>query len=507
MIKDYFKVKKKDIEELINIVVALAAEKNANHLLESILTYARSITGADAGTLYIKTEEALVFKIMQNDTMGIYRGGKGEAIDLPPVPLTLGNVSSYVALTGEIINIADVYECEQFDFSGPKKYDALTGYRTCSMLVVPMVNHEDEIIGVMQLINAKNREGDIIPFNPFYEKVVASLASLAAVTLTRIRFIEDIENLLVSFVRVMAAAVDALTPYNATQSRRVAEMAEAFARYLNEVELEGYGKGYFDDEKIKQLVMAAWLHDIGKIAVSLPVMNKPSRLGEHYDLVMQRLDYIRAKTEAGFYLREIAALQAGKKEEEEELKKEREASINAVEKARETIRKANDPATVVDEELADEIRKIASMTYEAPDGSIKNWLTDLEKEELTVPRGTLTAGERQIIESHVEMTEKLLKKIPFPRRLEKIPHIAATHHECLNGKGYPRGLKGDEIPLEGRILALLDIFEALTAEDRPYKKSMPPGQAVKTLGFMVEEGRLDAELYEHFCRSRIWEKL
>lgn len=223
------------VEDLLSIGIALSAEKDHNRLLERILAGARKITNADAGTLYLCEKDRLVFKIMHNKTMNSFKGGRGEPIDIPPVKLVKENVSAFVALTGKTVNIPDVYNAEGFDFSGPRKYDKITGYRTRSMLVVPMENHESQIIGVLQLINAvKGGTGEIIPFDPAHQRVIESLASQAAIALTNAKLISDIEQLFDSFVQTITTAIDARTPYNANHSRRVALLAGELARAINQ---------------------------------------------------------------------------------------------------------------------------------------------------------------------------------------------------------------------------------------------------------------------------------
>jgi HD-GYP domain-containing protein (c-di-GMP phosphodiesterase class II) len=267
-------------ENLLNIGIALSAEKNHDHLLEMILSEARNITNCDAGTLYLKQDNQLVFKIIQNGSLNLQQGGSGEDIHLPPVPLRKENVSAYVAMSGQSVNVSDVYTYDGFDFSGPRNYDKITGYRTKSMLVLPMENHEGEIIGVLQLINCLEEDKHTVCAFPSYcQKVVEALASQAAIAITNAELIRDIENLFYSFVEVMAAAIDARTPYNANHTRRVAMLARVTAEAINRSAGERWTSEHFNSERLEQLTMAGWLHDIAKIATPLTVMNKATRLG------------------------------------------------------------------------------------------------------------------------------------------------------------------------------------------------------------------------------------
>ena len=496
------------VEDLLSIGIALSAEKDHNRLLERILAGARKITNADAGTLYLCEKDRLLFKIMHNKTMNTYKGGKGEPIDIPPVKMVKENVSSFVALTGKTVNIPDVYNAEGFDFSGPRNYDKITGYRTRSMLVVPMENHESQIIGVLQLINAVAAgTGEIIPFESSHQRVIEALASQAAIALTNAKLISDIEQLFDSFVQTITTAIDARTPYNANHSRRVALLAGELARAINQSG-EGAWQGVeFSQERLEQLVMAGWLHDIGKVATPLEVMNKATRLDSRLELVLQRFEYIYQISATDWFRERFTLLGCGAVPALEELDERCRREMGEIDEARAIIIKANDPSTFIDDQLAGKLADIASRTYLDKTGSRKPFLSREELDALTVKKGTLTDKERGVMEDHVIITARMLEKIPFIRKYARVPEFSSMHHEHLDGKGYPNGLTGDSIPLEARILALVDVYDALTAGDRPYKKAMPVEDALRILGFMVKDGKLDAGLYELFKSGRIWERV
>ncbi|HPF20022.1 MAG TPA: HD domain-containing phosphohydrolase [Syntrophomonas sp.] len=497
------------IEEILNIGIALSMEKDHDRLLEMIVYEARRITNADGGTLYLRDGDLLVFKIIQNQTLHTFKGGKGEPIDLPPVPMRLENVSAYAALRNERINIPDVYAAAGFDFSGPKNYDQITGYRTVSMLVTPLENHEGEVIGVLQLINALDENNQPIPFSPVYEKVISSLASQAAISLTNQQLIADIEQLFNSFVEVMATAIDSRTPYNANHTRRVALLSGALAAVI-EAETEGcWAEVVFDETRTKQLLMSAWLHDIGKIATPLEVMNKCSRIERRLELILQRLDYIWQKTHSEYLEKKLELTSAGEASEVQ-LKALEDAwaeQQEVIAQSRALIIRADDPATFVDDAIQQELQQIGARRYADPAGQEQPWLTQDELIHLSVTKGTLTDEERIVMEDHVQVTRRMLDKIPFTTKLKDVPFFAGIHHEHLDGKGYPLGLKGEEIPLEGRILALTDVFDALTAADRPYKKALSIEQSLKILGFMVKDGELDGDLLDLFVKHRVWEMI
>jgi HD-GYP domain-containing protein (c-di-GMP phosphodiesterase class II) len=510
----------RQLENLVSISIALSAEKDSNKLLEMIMYEARRVTNADAGTLYLVEGEHLRMKIIHNKTMNTFLGGKGEDIDLPPVPISKEYVSGFVAATGKAVNIPDVYEAEDFDFSGPRKYDAMTGYRTCSMLTIPLQNHLEEVIGVLQLLNAVDEEtGKIISFDPAHQAIVQSLSSLAAIALTNMQLIQEIENLFESFVQVMVTAIDAQTPYNATHTQQVSRLSELIAREINHVQSGPLATEYFDDDRLKVLVMAGWLHDIGKVATPLKVMNKATRLGEQFPLVMGRIEYALLKERNALLWGELnKSMSEGQAtellctlqtsiEEENYCPESTRLKIHMLESARELITRADNPATFIDSELKEKLGALSKITFRDEDGHACPLLTPEELASITVAKGTLTEEERRIMEDHVIITEKMLSKLPFTKKLARAPELACMHHEHLDGKGYPQGLKGDDIPLEARILAIADIYDALTASDRPYKKGMPLEDALRIMGFMVKDGKLDIDIMDLFIRQKVWEKL
>jgi len=495
-----------EIEDILNIGIALSAEKDPNRLLEMIVSEARRITKADGGTLYLVDDDKLVYRIMQNESMGTFKGGGGEVIPFPPVSMVMGNISAFAAITHQSVNIPNVYNDITFDFTGPKKFDEATGYHTLSMLVIPLENHEGTVIGVLQLINAQDIDGNLIPFGHHFEKVVSSLASQAAIFLTNIQLLRDIENLFNSFVDVMATAIDSRTPYNANHSRRVALLAGELAAVINQEPDSRWGHESFDKDRISQLVMAGWLHDIGKIATPLEVMDKSSRIERPMELILQRFDYIFSRLEKQYLEKKLAVLSASA-DEQSVVEQWWEDERQSLQDARELIIKVDNPATFVDKDLQEKVREIASRIYEDPSGQVLNWLKPEELTALCVVKGTLTDEERKVMEDHVVVTGRMLDKMPFTAKLKDVPYFAAIHHEHLDGKGYPNHLLEDDIPVEGRILALVDVFDALTADDRPYKKAMPLEQALKILGFMVKDHELDGDLLEIFIKHQIWDKI
>ncbi|MBF4693600.1 HD-GYP domain-containing protein [Fusibacter ferrireducens] len=489
---------KENYEKLLKVGKALTAEKDYNKLLELILNEMRKIAKADGGTLYIIDDGKLHHKIMQNHTLKIFLGGKGEPINFKPLELVETHIAPYTAIHKRPVNIPDVYHTELFDFKGPKEFDKAVGYITKSMLVVPLINRDDDVIGVVQLINAMDH-GELIPFSQDVEEIVMTLSSQASIALENMQYVDEIRALFDSFVAVLVTAIDERTPYNANHSRNVAIFTERFARAINAQKEGPYGDFTFEEEHIRTLVMAAWLHDIGKVTVPESVMNKPTRLSTDIEFVENRLKLIKALVDQRYYKTLANCDLTDTEKHANEVLWISESQF--IEAATATILKANEPNTFMDEKMQSKIVEIYEYKFEGIEESILN---QKEFEFLMVQKGTLTDKEREVMENHVVTTEKMLSKIKFPKDLKDVPYWAVNHHEMLDGSGYPRGLKQDEISIEIRILTIIDIYDALTATDRPYKKGMPAEKAFFILGKMVEEGKLDGDLLSIFEHSEAW---
>lgn len=475
------------IDKLLEIGIALSREKDDDRLLGTILQEAMEMTSCDGGTLYVYDGESLRFHIMITKSMNFYKGGKDNPVDLPPVPMHLTHVAACSAMQNKLINIADVYEQnDEYDFSGPKRYDAMTGYHTQSMLVIPMEDDNGDVIGVVQLINAKDAEGNTIPFKKEYEKVIASLASQTAICMTNMKHAQEIMDLLDSFVRVMSTAIDARTPYNANHTKNMVRYGEKFLQFMRDTNNEWQ----MDEQQEREFLMSVWLHDIGKLVIPLDVMDKESRLSKGLQEVEHRFEKIGLLAELAFARGELTA---------EGL----EARKTLLEESRATILAANTAGFLPDETL-EKIRSIASYTYIDTNGEEKPWLTEEELTCMSIRKGTLSDEERAIMQSHVSMTEKFLNEVKFPKRFSNVTRWASSHHELLNGKGYPRHLSQDEIEKEIRLLSILDVFDALTANDRPYKPPMPAEKAFFVLADMVKFGELDGKILELFKSSNAW---
>jgi len=468
------------LQRILSIGVALTAECNIDRLFDIILTEAMAITNCDAGTLYLLEDEVLRFKNMRNRTLGVFQGGEGGQVNLPPVEICESNVAAYVTIHRRMENIADVYNSKKFDFSGPRRYDSLTGYRTQSMLVVPMLNNRDEIVGVLQLINAMDENGRIIPFDPDYEEMFRSISSQAAIVVTNMRFNEENRALFQSLIEVLAAAIDERSHYNANHTRHVVELTRGFIEFINRKHEDGQTEISFSPELTEQIVMAAWLHDIGKIITPLEVMDKATRLGSREPLVEMRFEAILAAERVRCLEGEIA-------------EPAYEALVSEIAEVRALCKKANIGLPISDEEIA-LLQSCGNRVCVTPGGVNLNWLEPDEIDCLSIRYGTLTAAERRIMEEHVEITRRLLNKIKFSSLYRNVPDYAAGHHEKLNGLGYPLGKVGGELPMGTRILTVMDVFEALTAHDRPYKKPTSLENAFEILYEMVNNGEVDSDV-------------
>lgn len=470
-----------DFERILNIGIQMSTEKNRNRLLASILKNGMKITHCDASTLYLYENGQLTFKIMKTLSMGISRGTDGAPIeDMPPVAMKEANVCAYTAIHREVVNIPDVYDSDRFDFSGPKKYDALTGYHTQSQLVIPLENNEGELLGVLQLINAMDGEGNVIPFDKQYEIIIRSLGSMAAIELTNLSYVEELKAQLRSFVEAFATAVDERTPYNGTHTRKVAEYACILADYITRKHASGECEEDFDEEGREKLFLAAQLHDIGKMIIPLRIMNRATRL----DMDMERVEN-RFELLAAYY--EIDRLSGRITEEEYRARTaELEGELQFIH--------AVDKVGFLADDMLQHIKALGEKKYTKKDGTIVPYLTEWETDCLSIRKGTLTETDRKQMESHALMTGKILDKVRFQRNYEMVPKWAADHHEYLDGTGYPNGLSGDEISIETRILTVTDIYDAMTSVDRPYKKPMPKEKAFAILRSMAEEGKLELRL-------------
>ncbi len=470
------------IKQVLNIGISLTVEKDREKLLSHILNYSMEIANADAGTLYILKDGFLHFAIMRTISMHVDRVFEGgdEADSIPPVPLKEENICAYCAMHKKVLNIEDVYNSDEFNFAGPKKYDAMTGYHTGSMVAIPLVDQDEKVLGVIQLINSLDENGQIIPFAPDLMEILMSLASQASIALSNMSYREDLQAQMWSFTEAMTEAIDSRTPYNASHSRNVAKYVGILADYINELHEAGKTEDVFNTQRKDSLLMGAYLHDIGKMAVPTAVMNKAKRLGNGTEEIEQRLAAIALHAKIDLLQGTI-----GEDAYNEELAREQRAI--------ELAGKANEAGFLNDELLAD-LQGILTATYTCGDGTVLPYFTENEQSFLQIRKGTLTDDERRIMESHASVTKRILSKVYFGEYFAKSPIWAAQHHECLDGSGYPEHLKAEDLELESRMMAVADICDALLATDRPYKKPMPKEKAFAIMHDMAAHGKLEDRL-------------
>lgn len=466
------------LTQVLDIGIALTTEKEPNILLDHILETTMNLTSSDAGVIYTPVEDALQFRIMKNRSKGVDLGGKGDPIDALPVPMKKENICAYAAISREPIDVADIYQEERFDFSWAKQYDAENGYRTRSLVAIPMLNRDKEAIGVLQLVNAEDETGTTRPYTEEEKKMLLSLASQCAIALSNWAYTEELNRQIWSFTEALTEAIDARTPYNGSHTRKVAEYAGLIADRINREHLNGVEDLFFTEDHKKELIMAALLHDIGKMVIPISVMNKQTRLEGHLERIETRLEMIRLRARI------------------EMLESHRTADDYAklcdrIEDTLLAIREA-DKAGSIAEDLMDRIGRVSGYVYCSFDKTEEiPFLTEVEKDCLQIDKGTLTNEERSIMESHVLMTERILGKAYFNKKYQNVPLWAVQHHELIDGSGYPYHVGGESLSPEARILAVADICDALLATDRPYKKPMPREKAFEVMKGMAEEGKLE----------------
>ena len=513
-----------ELTELTQVGVALSHERDLNKLLEMILSQARRITNSDAGSLYLaeRTDDQgppkrLRFKLSQNFSLP----------NLPFSEFTVAvdhsSLSGYVAATAQPLVIADVYLLpEDVSYKQNRSFDEKFGYRTRSMLVLPMRTHKDEVIGVLQLINRKKNAGtmltseslverEVIPYDQRSVELVNALASQAAVAIENSQLYEDIEKLFEGFVKASVRAIEQRDPTTHGHSSRVATLTVGLAEAIDRGGTGRYRDVTFSKDQLRELRYAALLHDFGKVGVREQVLVKQKKLYPwDLDIIRHRFAYLLQGVDLQ-YERERAnylALHGEKnyKEAVKELNEIRRSRREELQAFLDHIVRSNEP-TVLPEGSFEELHDINQRTYIDFDGVERPLLRDEELRFLMIRKGNLDDGERREIESHVTHTHRFLEKIPWTRELRGIPDIAWGHHEKLNGRGYPRRIAGDEIPVQTRMMTIADIFDALTATDRPYKRAVPYERALDILSAEAKEGMLDPELLAAFVDARVFEEV
>ena len=492
------------LDELNAIGASLSSERNLGKLLENIVGAAMKITHADAGTLYLVDDEkqVLTFEILHNLSLDIRMGGtSGNPIPFYPIQMyhdgqaNHAMVVSHAALSGDTINIPDAYAADGFDFSGTKKFDTKTGYRSRSFLAVPMRDHEHEVIGVLQLINAMDEtHSEVLQFSRDDQKLLESLTSQAAIAVRNQRLIQHLEELFEAFIKLINTAIDDKSPYTGGHCARVPVLTMMLAEAASRTETGPLKDFKLADQDRYELKMAGLLHDCGKITTPVHVVDKATKLHTLFD----RIRLIDTRFEVLKRDARIAMLEGRRTRDEYD------AFIAQLDDDREFLRRSNIGGEKMSDADVGRVQRIAARRWCNAAGVEEDFLSADELENLTIRAGTLTAAEREIINHHIVVTIKMLESLPWPRHLKRVPEYAGGHHERMDGKGYPRGLTREQMSVQARLMGIADIFEALTAKDRPYKEGKTLTESLTILGKFKENGHIDPELFDVFIREKVY---
>nr|WP_222124883.1 HD family phosphohydrolase [Variovorax boronicumulans] len=509
------------LDQLNAIGAALSKERNTDALLEGILIAAKNITHADGGTLYRMTEDgsALRFEIMRTNSLDIFLGGTtGRAIEFPLLQLINADgsfndsmVATYAAIHDRTVNIADAYAEEGFDFSGTRAFDQRTGYRSQSFLTVPMKNHDGEVIGVLQLINAQEPDlGRVVTFSEADQRLVESLASQAAIALSNRQLIIQLEQLFESFIHLINMAIDDKSPYTGGHCNRVPELTMMLADAVDATDDGPLASFKMTERDRYELKIAGLLHDCGKISTPVHVVDKATKLQTLFDriaLVDTRFEVLRRDAEIAALKRQLALRPCVDPVAEAQAAAVCTAEQAALDQEREFVRKLNRGTEYFNEGTVARLQSLSERRrWSGPQGQNVPFFTDDEMENLSIRRGTLTAKERDIINYHIVATNRMLEQVPWPKHLRNVPEFAGGHHERMDGRGYPKGLTRHQMSLQARMLGIADIFEALTAVDRPYKPGMKVSKALEIMVRFKKNGHIDPDLFDVFMNQAVYRR-
>ena len=506
------------LEQLNAIGASLSAERDIDRLLEAILTAAKTITRADGGTLYRVTEErTLRFEIVRTSSLRYYLGGTtGHPVPFYPIQLykdgkpNQSMVAAYAALTGKTVNIADAYTADGFDFSGTRAFDTKTGYRSKSFLTVPMRNHDNETIGVLQLINAlEPSSGAIVPFSPSDQRLAESLASQAAIAVTNRMLINQLEQLFESFINLINSAIDEKSPYTGGHCQRVPVLTMLLAEAVSETK-DGPLRDFHMSEKDRyELKIAGLLHDCGKVTTPVHIVDKATKLESIFDriqLIDTRFEVIKRDAELEALRKKHNFLEQKMRMEAAEEDKRLRDRLRQLDDDRKFLHACNIGGERMRDEDVDRVRRIGQYRWRDFAGHEAQFLSEDEVKNLTIRSGTLTEEERKVINHHIVATIRMLEALPWPKHLTKVPEYAGGHHERMDGKGYPKGLTREQMSVQARCMGIADIFEALTAKDRPYKKGKTLSESLEILGRMKLNNHVDPDLFDIFVRRKVYRR-
>ena len=504
------------LEYLNAIGIALSQERDINKLLETILIAAKNLTHADGGTLYRLVEDKLQFEIVRTDSLGIAMGGtSGNPVPFYPIPLhdkdarpNYTMIAAYAALTHKTVNVADAYTEEGFDFSGTRNFDKRTGYRSTSFLTVPMKNHEGDIIGVLQLLNATDPQtGCVTTFNDEDQRLAESLSSQAAIALTNRLLIQQLEVLFESLIELINTAIDEKSPYTGGHCKRVPTLTMMLAEAAHATSAGPLAEFRMTEKDRYELKIAGLLHDCGKITTPVHVVDKATKLQTIFDrieLVATRFEVLKREAETEMLRAKIKAIEAGDDASVRRAEEAYAAKIRQYDDDREFLRRTNIGSERMKPEDQARVSQIAKYTWTNERGEHERFLSKDEEMNLNIAYGTLNTEERGIINHHIVATIKMLEALPWPRHLLNVPEYAGGHHERMDGKGYPRGLTREQMSVQARVMGIADIFEALTAKDRPYKPGKTLSESLGILGRMKQGGHIDPDLFDIFVREKVY---
>lgn len=503
------------LEYLNAIGVSLSGERDIGRLLETILAAAKALTGADGGTLYRLVGRELRFEIVRNDSLGIALGGPGKsAPDLAPLPLSMPDgspnttaVSCRAALSGKTVNIADAYAEPGFDCVAARDFDRRTGYRSQSLLAVPMRNHEGEVIAVLQLVNATDSSGGVLAFDGEGQHFAESLASQAAVALANRDLINQLETLFESLATIINSAIDAKSIHTGGHCQRVPVLTMMIAEAAHDAREGPLADFRMTDKDRHELKIAALLHDCGKIITPAHVMDKATKLQSVQDriaLIATRFEAAKASAKSAMWEAMLSAREAKDPAAEARAREAYAQEVARLDTDLAFLSRANVGSEKMRSEDQARVRAIGARTYTQAGGGNEALLTADEVDNLTIVSGTLLPREREIMNRHIVSTIAMLEALPWPRHLERVPEYAGGHHERVDGRGYPRGLTRDQMSVPARIMAIADIFEALTAADRPYKTAKSLSESLAILSQMHSSGHIDPDLFRLFVREKLY---
>ncbi len=498
-----------EVSKLNQIAIALSAEHNLDRMLEKILTFAKELTWADGGTLYLHREGKLHFEVMKNSSLNIHASrAAGNLPQLAPLEIYDADghanddiVAANVAAHKQSVKIDNIYENSAFNFSRVRQFDQDHCYHSKSMLAVPMINQKGDLVGVLQLVNMVDKDlGETRSFSADSQKIAESLAALAAVAVNNQRLNDELKLLLESFIDIISKAIDDKSPYTGGHCRRVPELSMMLVEAASKHDQGELADFHMSDEDMYEMKIASMLHDCGKITTPIHVVDKATKL----ETICDRIDKVALRYEIKCRDMMIDYLKGHSTLSDAELAGALRDEIESLKAELAFLRDCNTGGEYMAPEKQQRVREIAeSYRWRGLDGKQHPMLEENEVYNLTIEKGTLTPEERDVINHHIVATINMLEGLPFPEHLKHVAEIAGGHHERMDGKGYPRGLTREQMSVQARVIGIADIFEALTAADRPYKKPMPLSQVMSIMEHMKDEGHIDPELFEIFKQHRI----